>query len=81
MKSFLGNENRHSNHFVIPPSKLYFIHSKNYFLVVAAGEDNTTVRITLQGIEVIPSFSLNRGEVFQFLAVESSVEFNISGVI
>lgn len=42
----------------------------NSFLlsVIAAVEDNTHIQVSLSGAELIPPFTLSRGQVFQFLA-------------
>ena len=37
-------------------------------LVVAACHNNTTVEITLRGTKLLPSFKLDDGQVFQYLA-------------
>ena len=37
-------------------------------VVIAATKDNTTVSVNLRGSNIIPSFVLNCGEAFQYLA-------------
>ena len=38
------------------------------FTVIVATEDDTEVKIFLRDKELVPSFTLDRGEVFQYLA-------------